>query len=290
MEKIAECISVVVVTYNSEETVIETLESIKNQTYREIELIVTDDASTDNTVYVVEEWFEKNHTRFKRCFCRCASINKGVSNNANEGVACCTCTMYKLIAGDDVLLPEALSTYYEYYLKYPDYICVSRMRLLFGEECTEDFKNEQREAIEYGYSRFISSYYDNKKLYRQVLRENCIPALAVGLIKKETYLKLGKYDEYFPMMEDYPFYMRAIKKKIAFYFIDKEVVGYRIHQKAISRTNNMMIVSKYDRSKVDFFFKVRGKELIKEGLFLTFLKQFYSYGLKKLMIMQGSRK
>ena len=46
-------VSVVVLSYCSAETIVETLESIKNQTYPNIELIITDDASPDNTVQVV---------------------------------------------------------------------------------------------------------------------------------------------------------------------------------------------------------------------------------------------
>jgi len=52
-------VSVVVVTYNSSKYVEETLESIKNQTYPNIELIVTDDCSTDSTVDIVMNWEEK---------------------------------------------------------------------------------------------------------------------------------------------------------------------------------------------------------------------------------------
>lgn len=290
MGKPLECISVVVITYNSEETVLDTLESIKNQTYGEIELIVTDDASTDNTVQVVQEWFEKNKERFKRCYCRCASVNKGVSNNANEGVACCTSSAYKLIAGDDVLLPEALSTYYEYFVKNPDDIYVSKMQLLFGEECTEDFRRVQKERIELGYSRYKKNYPSNKKLYREMLQDNCVPTVAVGLIKKETYLKIGRYDERFPLLEDYPFYINALKKKIEFGFIDKELVGYRIHQKSICLSNNKQIVTRYDRSVVDFFFKDKWKELIKEGLFFSFVIQLRLYGRKKINIMRENKK
>ena len=49
-------VSVVVLAYRSADTIIETLESIKKQTYPKIELIVTDDCSPDNTVEVVENW------------------------------------------------------------------------------------------------------------------------------------------------------------------------------------------------------------------------------------------
>lgn len=53
-------VSVVVLSYRSAETIVETLESIKNQTYPNIELIITDDASPDNTVQVVQQWIAKN--------------------------------------------------------------------------------------------------------------------------------------------------------------------------------------------------------------------------------------
>lgn len=48
-------VSVIVLSYRSAETIVETLDSIKNQTYPNIELIVTDDASPDNTVQVVRK-------------------------------------------------------------------------------------------------------------------------------------------------------------------------------------------------------------------------------------------
>jgi len=52
-----EKVSVAVITYNSAETVLETLDSIATQTYgtENIELIISDDASTDKTVHVIDE-------------------------------------------------------------------------------------------------------------------------------------------------------------------------------------------------------------------------------------------
>jgi alpha-1,3-rhamnosyltransferase len=59
-------VSIVVITYNSSSYVIETLESIKAQTYQNIELIVSDDCSKDKTVDVCKKWIEKNKQRFVR--------------------------------------------------------------------------------------------------------------------------------------------------------------------------------------------------------------------------------
>ena len=54
-------VSVVVITYNSSQTVVETLDSIKTQTYQNIELIVSDDCSSDNTVEVVQNGIDENY-------------------------------------------------------------------------------------------------------------------------------------------------------------------------------------------------------------------------------------
>ena len=57
-------VSVIVITYNSSDFVIEALESIKAQTYTSIELIITDDCSSDRTVDICMNWIEQNRTFF----------------------------------------------------------------------------------------------------------------------------------------------------------------------------------------------------------------------------------
>ena len=58
-------VSINVSTYNSSRYIIETLDSIKNQSYREKELIITDDSSNDGTVKICKSWLEQNQTHFK---------------------------------------------------------------------------------------------------------------------------------------------------------------------------------------------------------------------------------
>ena len=57
-------VSVVVVTYNSSDFILETLESISHLNWKEIELIVTDDCSKDDTVEICRDWLKQNGQRF----------------------------------------------------------------------------------------------------------------------------------------------------------------------------------------------------------------------------------
>ena len=61
----SELVSIITPTYNSAKYVLETLESIKSQTYHNIELIISDDASQDNTVDICELWLKENKERFR---------------------------------------------------------------------------------------------------------------------------------------------------------------------------------------------------------------------------------
>ena len=58
-------VSVIVVSYNSEKTIIETLDSILMQTYKNIEIVVSDDKSSDRTISIVKEWMQKNGSAVK---------------------------------------------------------------------------------------------------------------------------------------------------------------------------------------------------------------------------------
>ena len=107
-------VSIVVLTYNSSKYVIETLESAYNQTYQNVELIVTDDSSQDSTLSIVEEWISIHKSRFIACKLIQSSTNTGIPANLNRGIRNCKGEWVKIIAGDDILLPkciEHLTTY-----------------------------------------------------------------------------------------------------------------------------------------------------------------------------------
>ena len=145
-------VSVRVVTYNSSKTVLETLDSIKAQTYPNIELIISDDSSKDNTVEICREWLDKNGSRFARTELLTVPVNTGVSANINRSERACRAEWCKGIAGDDMLMPNCIADCMDYVAEHPDTIyLVGRM---------EGFGRSQEEVDEYMNRCFDYSFID----------------------------------------------------------------------------------------------------------------------------------
>ena len=93
-------VSIVVITYNSSKYVLETLESAKEQSYQNLELIISDDCSFDDTVAICRNWIAKNKERFVRIELLSVDKNTGIPANCNRGVKVAKGEWVKLIAGE----------------------------------------------------------------------------------------------------------------------------------------------------------------------------------------------
>ena len=82
--------SIVVLSYNQKSLIKETLNSIYNQSFKNIELVISDDASTDNTQKIITEWVEKN---------------LGISANHTAGIKLATGGFVKYIGGTIFYFP-----------------------------------------------------------------------------------------------------------------------------------------------------------------------------------------
>lgn len=218
-------VSVPVITYNSSKTVVETLDSIYNQTYPNIELIVSDDCSTDNTVQVCRDWIESHKERFVRTELLTVEKNTGTSTNLNRAEAACQGEWVKEIAGDDLLLPNCVSDYVDYVKTNPEAVCVFGKMYFFG---STDSNYSQFEQI-FDHSFFSLS--PKEQLYKLVFERNYIPAsTAFYNIRKLREMNLNGNDERIPLLEDWPKWIRLLQHDISFFFLDREVVAYRVGQ------------------------------------------------------------
>lgn len=221
-------VSIAVITYNSSKYVIETLESIKDQIYQNIELIISDDCSTDNTVQKCQEWIEKNKSRFVRTCIIESPVNTGVSANLNRAFLKSKGNCIKSIAGDDLLLPECINKYMVYAMSHPDFLlCFAKMKI----ESDDKERTEEINSI-FNYSIFDLSV--KEQYHRLVYYGNTVPAVTC-FINLYKWQSLGiEFDERIPMIEDWPMWIYLTRKGIRLESINDYTVKYRIHNDALT--------------------------------------------------------
>lgn len=225
-------VSIIVITYNSSEFILETLESIKDQTYKNIELIVSDDCSSDRTVEICKEWIENNKSRFVRTELISAKTNSGTSANCNNGFYASKGEWLKFIAGDDALMPECIHTFTKFTYENSDCrIVFGRMYFLRNEQLKEDK---------------INPFFDLtlSEQYLKILLGSDISA-PCSFIQRELLVECGGYDESYKLLEDFPMWIKISQKKVLFYAVNEFVVKYRIHNNNISIKNKNFINPRY---------------------------------------------
>ena len=99
-------ISVMVVTYNQEDLISDTIESVLAQDYTNFEVVVSDDASTDGTANVIRDYESRFPGIVRGVYNK---SNLGITGNSNAAFFACKGELIALLGGDDLFLPRKLS-------------------------------------------------------------------------------------------------------------------------------------------------------------------------------------
>ena len=100
MKQFSQKVSVVLPVYNSEKFLSKSIESILDQTYNHIEIIVVDDGSTDNSLKILQQYSEKIQI--------ISQSNQGLASALNAGIKKINGKYFKMLSHDDVLHPIAI--------------------------------------------------------------------------------------------------------------------------------------------------------------------------------------
>ncbi|MBQ2912601.1 MAG: glycosyltransferase [Bacteroidales bacterium] len=234
-------VSVCVVTYNSSTTVLHTLESVKKQSYKNIELIISDDCSTDDTVSICRDWLVANGKSFIRSKLVTSDTNTGIAPNLNRCISNAHGDWIKSIAGDDVLIEECIESNVNYINNN------NNCDIIVSKVCTFGDENILRQyAKVFKYGLFDLRHKEVKFL---MLVSNYILAPTV-FMKKSVFIDLGGYDENMPFLEDWPFWLKAIFSDKCFAFNNSVTVLYRMSSNSVSLTSPSI---KYKES-IDYFY------------------------------------
>jgi glycosyltransferase involved in cell wall biosynthesis len=216
-------VTVIVVSYNHSKYIFENLDSIKNQTYKNIQLIVGDDASSDNSVAVFEQWLQENNFAAEKNF---HAKNTGLAVMLNECIAMAKGKYIKLIAADDYLHPEFLEK------------SVSKIESLdkeYGMLFTDTFAIDDSSQIVQDIADYNALGNIDPFIFRkELIKSNRIAGLTV-LMRTDVLKETGKYHANF-IAEDY-FRWLKINEKYLIAYIPEKLAFYRIHEENISKTN-----------------------------------------------------
>ena len=280
MESKIPLVSVIVVTYNSSQFIIETLDSIYNQTYFNIELIISDDCSSDKTIELCKNWIEENKNRFKNVEIITSKKNTGIPANCNRGYDKANGEWIKEIAGDDCLYPYAIEEYVNYVNRNKTEIVFSSMDI-FQNDFNESSKIESHISP-------LPIFKSNKAIaldqFKILTFGNAIYAPSV-FIKKDLFFKMNKYDEEIKLCEDWPMWLKITRKGTPIHYIDQVLVKYR--QYCASTWGKQSIGKKY--------IVINGEEIIKQKYIYPYVSLFnklileLEYNIrKKLHIHDGN--
>ena len=251
-------VSVVVLTYNSSQYVIETLESIRIQNYPNIELVVSDDGSSDNTYSLVFNWIELNKSCFKRAIIVRSFSNRGTCYNYNQGVCNSNGVYVKTIDGDDCLNgSDAISKYILFMEESHADICISDVELFTNDEMD---LTKEREWYDYLF-KCVNEDYEAQK--RRISTELAIPNPA-SFFTRKLYDEIGGYSEDYKYLEEWPFFFKIIINGHQIWGVNDRLVRYRLVKKSVSHNKKSKVFLILQMDLLRFFVKTRLLQLLIE--------------------------
>jgi len=246
-------VSIIIVTFNSAKYVNETLDSVKSQSWNNIDLIITDDCSTDDTVKICTDWIKDNSRFFTNVQLSTYSHNSGIPANCNRGLRLAKGDWIKMIAGDDMLLPNCISYNLEFANNNDAKFIVSDVIMIndAGEKIEMNGVNEGL--------RFFVNIKSAKKQLKSYSRWPAFINSPTFFCKSEIIDHINYCDEEFRIYDDMTVIFRITEMGIRIYYMNKPTIIYRLHKNAVSRNKNLESAREKEAQRI--FRKYRTRNL-----------------------------
>ena len=233
---ISPLVSVIIPAYNHEKYVQETIKSIIDQTYQNIELLIVDDGSKDSTWQKIQESENECRKRFVNIHFE-TKKNEGVCKTLNRLLSLAKGEYVYLIASDDLAKPDAIKKEAEFLNNNPGYTLAVGNNDIIDSESRVCYWNKKREIVYdikkaksktfVEYLKRHNNFFNEKDFgkYSTIFRGNYIPN--GYLLRKSIFNKIGFFPEQ-NITEDY-WLMMQISKYSKMKYIDEVLFSYRWH-------------------------------------------------------------
>jgi len=206
-------VSVIIPVYNGEKYIEEALESVFAQTYRDFEVIVVNDGSTDGT--------EQRLAGYRERIVYVKQENRGLAASRAVGVGKARGSLIAFLDADDIWLPEKLARQVEFARSHPEYGIVTTDALNFDGDGLVTSSMKDWYQVSAGW------------ILEKLLFGNWISASA-AMIRRECFVKVSTFDVPPPAFgEDWLMWMQ-IAAYYPVYFIDEVLVRRRLHSASMS--------------------------------------------------------
>lgn len=180
-------VSIIIPTYNRSNVIMRAIDSVFAQSFKNFELIIVDDGSTDNSFNLLEPLILTNKIKYFK------TENLGVSYARNFGVKNGVAKYIAFLDSDDEWFPYKLQTQVGFLKENP------QLRIVFGDEIwirNGKRVNQKNKHKKSGGDIFLSCL------------QQCFIAPSSVMMEKNLFLEMGGFDETFPVCEDYDLWLK----------------------------------------------------------------------------------
>ena len=237
----SDLVSIIMPIYNSEKFLKESLESILQQTWKNIEIIAVNDGSTDDSFQILEKYSDKIQIINQK--------NSGLAHALNAGLEKISGNWFKWFSPDDLMFPNTIETLVYEAKKHRNTIIYSNWEII------DENNKKLRTFSESNYNNLSHFEFIIRLLDGQQINVNTT-LIPTSIIKKGCSFRELKD----PIVVDYDFFLRAaLQFNVNFHLIEKPLIKYRIHQNQLSHKNIKHTLSYLEKLRDEILFQLDGK-------------------------------
>ena len=203
-------VSIVLPVYNGEKYLPRAIESILQQTYKNFELIIIDDSSTDKSNQIAKS-YAKTDARIRVYKNR---ENRKLPKSLNAGFHVAKGNLFTWTSDDNILKPEAIETMVRIFEDKPD------VDFVYADIIPIDLYGNIKSRV------YLNGEVDDIYVFN--------PVMACFLYKREIHERLRGYNSKLFLCEDYDFWIRTYEKGFEMYHLKERLYYYRVHNASLT--------------------------------------------------------
>ena len=220
-------VSIIIISYNQEKFIADTIISAVTQDYDNLEVVVCDDGSSDKTQHIINDLYYQHPSKIVPLL---NAKNVGITGNCNRALSAATGDYVAFMGGDDIIYPEKISKQIHCFDKYRDLVLCGHLGEDIDAQGNRILKNGKH--IYHGEASF-----GNGPL--KMIKRQHSPH-PISLMVRRKAVPLHGFDESITMSSDYMFVLEVLAGGGDYIIINECLAQRRIHGDNISQDYNRM--------------------------------------------------